>query len=256
MTEDDLHSPWFNTQKPTVYLARVDDVNIDALSQYLTADDIIRAERFRYVTDQQLHMLAHSLKRFVLSQYLQINPASLTFATEHNGKPVCNQPNAPYFNLSHSQGWVALAVSPLSPVGVDIEHARPNISASDIIARIASPQEVLLYQQSSDPEQCFLCLWTQKEAISKACGKGLSVGASSIPCSGTIGEHQLTFAGREYWSCTFAISPSTVLSYVEACIPKRQHVSPTFIRVSGSTRPESTRPDKNPLFEFGEFALY
>lgn len=240
-----------NSQKAAIYIAEVANFDIGLLSIFLSEQERVRADRFRRVEDRQLHILAHSLKRAVLSTCLNVSPASLEFSTEFNGKPVCTHPNAPYFNLTHSHGWVALAVSPGSQVGIDVEFSRDGSRVENIVSRVASSEELAVYRVSENPKQAFLCLWTQKEAVSKACGMGLSVGLSTIPCSGVVGNCSLAFLGKKYVLHTHSVGSEGVLSYVSECLGGKEALSPQFFYVQPEKKPRAAS-----LFQFNAFTLY
>ena len=76
-----------------------------------------------------------------------------------NGKPMAN---GCYFNISHSHGLVACAVSDV-PVGIDVEKIRP---VSPWLLRILSPAE----RESVRRDEDFFRLWTLKEALIKCRG--------------------------------------------------------------------------------------
>lgn len=83
-----------------------------------------------------------------------------------SGKPVLPD-GAPHFSLSHSDGWVACAVSGTQPVGLDIQACRR------IPARFYAPYLMPgdLAATPDDPKA--LCrLWARKEAILKWLGTG------------------------------------------------------------------------------------
>jgi 4'-phosphopantetheinyl transferase len=210
---------------PVIYVAKIADFTIGNLAPLLSDTERVRLDRFRQTVDKERHALAHSLKRAVISQYLSCAPSELSFSQSTFGKPFCQDSKAPHFNLSHSGGWVVLAVSTEGEIGVDIEFVR-EFDADGIIRRICSPREINIYQNSNSPKQCFLRLWTQKEAISKACGQGISVGLSSIPCSGEVGDHLLSFLGISYTAYTYSFPDDGVLSYATVA-----HTRPEIVRV-------------------------
>lgn len=81
------------------------------------------------------------------------------------------------FNLSHSGGWVLLAVACGREVGVDIEEIRAIDDAATIAARYFSPGESRKLHDvlgSTLGEVAFFNCWTRKEAFIKAIGHGLS----------------------------------------------------------------------------------
>ncbi len=85
---------------------------------------------------------------------------------ESNGKPFFEDYPDFYFNISHCEDLVAVAVSK-KPVGVDIEILRDvNLK---IAGRFFSVKETRTTQTSRD----FLYVWTRKEALLKRTGEGL-----------------------------------------------------------------------------------
>ncbi|MFH8568024.1 4'-phosphopantetheinyl transferase family protein [Streptomyces sp. NPDC017993] len=97
---------------------------------------------------------------------------------EPGGRPrLTGSAAALHASLSHSRGAGAVALSTHRPVGVDIETVRPfpavpmarrwlDETAADWVA--SSPRQARI--------RAFLWLWTQKEAIGKARGRGLRDG--------------------------------------------------------------------------------
>ncbi|EGG95596.1 4'-phosphopantetheinyl transferase [gamma proteobacterium IMCC1989] len=211
---------------PAIYVANKNDFSIDRLVCLLGDEERVRLDRFRQHPDKERHALAHSLKRAVLSQYIPSAPHELNFFQSAYGKPFCSHPDSPFFNLSHSGDWVVLAVSTENEIGVDVEFERA-INMESIVQRISSAREIDIYQRSGCPQQCFLCLWTQKEAVSKANGQGISVGLSSIPCSGELGVHSVSFQGVSYVSYSYLFDESGVLSYVSTA-----GTEPKIVRVT------------------------
>ena len=79
-----------------------------------------------------------------------------------NGKPYL--PGGPYFNISHADGFILLAVSELGEIGCDVERIdRPLRNEDKIRRKIALPGE---------EDIPLLALWVKKEAIFKAGGPG------------------------------------------------------------------------------------
>ena len=109
--------------------------------------------------------------REVMGEVMARSPASLRFVYDGQGKPGLE--GGPAFNLSHSGGWAALAVSPGPAVGVDIERHRPIEHA--VAERFFSPPEraALDGLSAHDWTAAFFRCWTRKEAFLKACGTGL-----------------------------------------------------------------------------------
>lgn len=78
-----------------------------------------------------------------------------------------------YLSLSHSRHWIGLAYSALTPVGFDLEEkARRLVNAEAIVHRFFTPEDRQALGPTPTDEQ-ILQLWTRKEALLKAEGRGL-----------------------------------------------------------------------------------
>jgi 4'-phosphopantetheinyl transferase len=83
-----------------------------------------------------------------------------------------------HFNVSHSGGALALAVSRSQPLGIDLEHHRRPRRVTELAHRFFAPHEAQVLERLPEPERqiAFLGLWTRKEALVKAEGTGISGG--------------------------------------------------------------------------------
>lgn len=211
----------------TIMLVDVRDYLIDDLVSSLSEAEYARMQRFRKDGDARRYAVAHYFKRFFLSQYVSLPMSELCFETYAQGKPFCKNINAPYFNVSHSGDWVALSVSREAEVGVDVEFSRA--VSDELVRKVSSNQQFIRYQCSPSPSVFFLTLWTQKEAVSKACGFGISVGLDNIECTGDLGGHSLDFNDSHYYLYSYSLPDNGVLSY--AATAERE---PAIIKVNVS----------------------
>jgi 4'-phosphopantetheinyl transferase len=144
----------------------------------LSEEETLRARRFVFPQDRDRYVRAHSAMRTLLSSYCDISAAKILFSTNAYGKPQVNHEKGAeqvQFNLTHSAGVAALAVSRGYELGIDIEHIRP--IDSDVAKHHFSPRE-LLTLGSLPPEQWlpgFYRCWTSKEALLKGEGLGLNL---------------------------------------------------------------------------------
>ncbi|QNE22942.1 4'-phosphopantetheinyl transferase superfamily protein [Kribbella qitaiheensis] len=88
---------------------------------------------------------------------------------EASGRPVVDGLSV---SLSHARGLVAVAASFAGPIGVDVE-SRREFEIDGMARRWFDPAEVTWLHQQPDPLDAFLRLWTAKEAVGKALGRGL-----------------------------------------------------------------------------------
>jgi len=80
-------------------------------------------------------------------------------------------PNAPHFNISHSGSQVVCAISQRYPIGIDIEKIKP--VEIDNFSKVLSDKEVSFIKKHKEPNEAFFDIWTQKEAVMKADGRGI-----------------------------------------------------------------------------------
>jgi 4'-phosphopantetheinyl transferase len=146
----------------------------------LSADERARHDRFHFERDRHLYRVAHALLRTTLSRYAPLAPGDWRFVTTPHGRPelvpaTCKLPLR--FNLSHTRGLAACAVTLARDVGVDVEAADP---ASDPLATVSSyfaPAEIAALRALPPAAQRdrFFTLWTLKESYIKARGLGLEI---------------------------------------------------------------------------------
>jgi 4'-phosphopantetheinyl transferase len=82
------------------------------------------------------------------------------------------------FNLSHS-GDLALFAFARSPVGVDVEVARPGVDVIALAGRVFGPEQVERLKSLGLPEREreFLRAWVRHEAVLKCRGAGIGTPA-------------------------------------------------------------------------------
>jgi len=136
-----------------------------------------RAARFVRPPDRHRFVLAHAALRLFLARCLDVRPAAVRYESGVHGKPRLG-PGLPSleFNLSHSGGSGAVAVTRDRPVGVDVERLRDMPDALSIADTHFSAAEraALRSLPRGGQQDAFFRCWTRKEAILKATGEGLS----------------------------------------------------------------------------------
>jgi 4'-phosphopantetheinyl transferase len=149
----------------------------------LSEEEQERYHRFRFDKDRNLFLSAHAAKRLLLARYTGTPPEQLQFACNAFGKPHLPGSGAPVFNLSHTRGFVAVAIAgPPFELGVDTEDSQRGGNWRDLITRVFTPaeQEQILRCLEAEQQARFFELWTLKEAYSKAKGLGLSLPLQSF----------------------------------------------------------------------------
>jgi 4'-phosphopantetheinyl transferase len=164
----------------TVLTDDVPDDVITALRALLTPDERAREVRLYRDIDRRAFVITRALVRTRLSAYGPTAPPDWRFETNPYGCPsvVAAQVGTPRleFNLSHTSGLVALAVTRGRLVGVDVERA-DRVVREQIPERYFAPAEVRDLRALPVDEQprAFFEYWTLKEAYIKARGLGLAI---------------------------------------------------------------------------------
>lgn len=160
----------------------LDAGEISRLRSWLSPDEIQRADRFLVDRDRTHFTAARGRLREVLAERLAAQPQSLTFAYSEHGKP--SLPEAGFsFNLSHSGGLAALALSDDHELGVDIEALRTikeNLARDNFSPR---EQQELAALSVHDRMAGFFRCWTRKEAVIKTTGEGFTRDLQSFDVS-------------------------------------------------------------------------
>ena len=162
--------------QPESILARVER---GALLELLSAGERERHDRFHFDVDRDAYLVAHALTRRVLATAAGVEPHSLEFVEGDRGKPELCAPAAALelrFNLSHTRGLVACAVTQQRVIGVDVERVDRRVELLPVARHVFSEREVAGLTALADEAQRlrFFELWTLKEAYVKAIGKGLA----------------------------------------------------------------------------------
>lgn len=166
-----------------VWLTATDAPCADRLESWLalmTEAERARHERFVAPKAKLQHLLARVLVRTVLSRYAAVEPQEWRFETNAYSRPAIAAPVIGQdlrFNLSHTDGLVALAVSEGTAVGIDVEQIDRDIDVMALAPSVMAASELRALERTP-PEarrDLFFGFWTLKEAYIKARGMGLSL---------------------------------------------------------------------------------
>jgi 4'-phosphopantetheinyl transferase len=151
----------------------------------LSDDERARHARFRFERDQHSYLAAHALTRSVLAALAGVQPRELCFEAGEYGRPELSVPQltpALRFNLSHTAGLVACAVTLDEAVGIDVERMSRRVEIDQLARSVFSDAErAELAELAGEAKRLrFFQLWTLKESYIKAVGRGLSLPLRSI----------------------------------------------------------------------------
>lgn len=153
---------------------------LDACRAVLSEEEAGRMARLVFERDRRRFLLTRALVRSMLSRYASVPPAGWSFIANVHGRPeILDRPRGVpdlRFNLSHTDGLIACAVTIGREVGVDVEHIGRRLT-HDVAGRFFAPREVddLKALPADEQSRVFFDYWTLKEAYVKARGLGLAL---------------------------------------------------------------------------------
>ena len=125
-----------------------------------------------------------------------------------DGKPYFEGGSAPSFSLSHTENFAVAALSEEeTPLGVDIEQLSSKRKTDALARRYFSSEELTRWERSPNKDQEFLRIWTEKEALSKCDGRGLSLLLKTEP-------------SPSYHIRTFLLQKNESIALLSLCSPK------------------------------------
>lgn len=154
-----------------------DATSVRALLETLSPDENQRANKYHFANHRDRFIVARGTLRKILAAYLDIEPTRIAFSHNKFGKPVLDLENEMiHFNVSHSEDLALVAVTRRQEVGIDVEFINDDIEIRKSAESIFSPAEVTALKALPLESQraTFFEVWTRKEALLKALGRGFS----------------------------------------------------------------------------------
>jgi len=144
---------------------------------FLSPPELERAEAFRRDEDRDRFVTANALLHLAAEKHLgekaRIDRTCPRCGGPH-GRPLIEGLHA---SVSHSGELIAVALTDLGAVGVDVEQTTRHTDIASMLPYVFSPSELAALP---DPESLFYQAWTRKESILKATGEGLRVRMSTL----------------------------------------------------------------------------
>ncbi|HEY3968528.1 MAG TPA: 4'-phosphopantetheinyl transferase superfamily protein [Planctomycetaceae bacterium] len=161
---------------------------IDGLRMNLADDELARAARYKFDRHRRRFIACRGQVRQILANYLGTDASRLSFQYGPKGKPALAAPwseSGVEYNVSHSHERALCAVALNHELGVDVEHLRTPYDFEGIAAQFFAAEEVAALRELSDSARltAFFACWTQKEAVLKAVGAGLSIPLNQVVVS-------------------------------------------------------------------------
>ncbi|MQA07272.1 MAG: 4'-phosphopantetheinyl transferase superfamily protein [Pseudonocardiaceae bacterium] len=157
----------------------------------LDGTELERLHAYRREPDRQRFLTGRVLTKTVLAGRLERAPEKIQL---DSGCPECGRPHgaprlleegAPVFSISHSGDRVALAITDGTPVGVDVEQVAATVQ-DGMHRHVLNAAEQLVMDQLPANEQvsAFFTYWTRKEALVKACRRGIALPMPQLTVTG------------------------------------------------------------------------
>lgn len=178
-----MKNPFLEQGDAALIVLKFDELiprQFDSFVSFLSSDEKRRVDKFSHQSSANQFVVAHALKRSLLSRFTGADPNDLIFRRGQWGKPILANSNY-FFNLSHTDGCVALLFSNFLSVGVDVEQVRS--VKEEVWSRVLSAEEHQIVINHSVPMQKFIEFWVLKEAVAKSWGLGLTVPIQQIECT-------------------------------------------------------------------------
>ncbi len=167
--------PALSSREVQVYALHVeeDPALVRRARRLLSPAELDRAAAVRVARARDEFVVGRAALRVVLAGALDSAPDLLNVEADEFGKPFV--PGI-HCNVSHSRGLIYVALCRESPVGIDVEWMDPGLEALDIAEANFAHDEIGRMQSQSagwERTRVFYQLWTRKEAVAKASGRGL-----------------------------------------------------------------------------------
>lgn len=149
-------------------------------------------EAAAHLDDQTIHVWHLDYRRTqgrrpllrLLADYLRIDIGDVTLGEDAHGRPrlAPSLGEALEFNWSHSGDHAMVAIARGIAPGIDIERRRPQPRALALARRFFDEAEAsaLAALPEAARDEAFLQLWTAKEAVLKAHGRGIGYGLQRL----------------------------------------------------------------------------
>lgn len=142
----------------------------------LSTDELARLGRLVRPGSQRRHIGARLLTRWALARHTGSTPAQVDFAQSCFGRPLLAGPGPQVdFNLTHTDGLIALAITARGRIGLDAERYPARATALSLISTVLTPRERADLTALPEPGHAGALAerWVLKEAYTKALGLGL-----------------------------------------------------------------------------------
>jgi 4'-phosphopantetheinyl transferase len=173
----------------------LDRQKFDRMFHQLSLEKQSKVRRMLKYDDAVRSMVGELLVKYAIGTMTKLPRHKIRFGMNAYGKPHLDGTDSVYFNVSHSGDWVVCAIDS-DAVGIDVE--RIHSIDMQIACRFFSAAEYkqLMNLPSTHRLAYFFDIWTLKESLIKADGRGLSLSLNSFSINKQGSDIQL-IAGDE-----------------------------------------------------------
>ena len=150
-------------------MAQCTELDVARLLPMVSDQRRAQALAYKHLHGQYCCLKSYEMLMHLLHTTLYACHTPPTFLYNEHGQPRIE--GGPCFSISHCKHAIAVAISD-NPIGIDIEHLRT--AKPELVARTMNQGEQEHIWQSENPDWAFTQLWTQKEAVLKMLGTGIT----------------------------------------------------------------------------------
>ena len=203
------------TQAAQIWLIKISD-HITLLNEaavILDEGEQIKAGKLRKEEDKNRFIIGRIMLRKLLADILHCQPNDVQIILSAHNKPILDGASAGslHFSLSHSGEYILIGISN-NEIGVDIEHIDRKFEYKNILQQCFTSEESTCINNGGSAN--FYLLWTRKEALLKATGKGLISKLAEINAmngrQGTL--HEIIDSSKDYLVSSVRFNDSYVAS--------------------------------------------
>ncbi|MFC5498098.1 4'-phosphopantetheinyl transferase family protein [Caenimonas terrae] len=164
---------------PVAWIASLRRGAADAgrLADLLTPDERSRCERLGKAADRQRFTIGRVMTRLAVASQLGCSARDVAIEVDAAGKPWLRGAAAPLaLSIAHGGDLVVVALAAGCALGTDVESRDQAIDLDAVLPLVCGPRERAAIEAlpMTQRQDRFLLLWTLKEAMLKATGRGLA----------------------------------------------------------------------------------
>lgn len=160
------------------------------------------AMNYKHEQGRRENALSYRLLCDMLHEFCGISEAPAFKYNEH-GKPFLRDCPDIYFNLSHCKKAIACVISD-NECGIDVEcMGRYKVPLAQYSM---SDEELQRISEAPDADRLFTSLWTQKEALLKLTGEGITDDLKTVLTSPRMNDVKMESFVKDGYACSIATS--------------------------------------------------